>query len=230
MTDYKDDDMAVSLALHRLADKHSSSNFIETLEKSANEYLRSQASELPTDIVNGNAQDLEKMGIVIGPLSQDPLFHSVVLPKGWKMVPAASNPHFWTHLLDEKDRQRASIFYKAAPYDRRATIHLERFYDYFSGNSFRFRVSKNATNEPYNVPGDGDGVVAKKASHGWTEVYRVRCTVPTPESSHSLSLMDKIKYQNAANNALEQAKAWLKEMYPCYEDPSAYWNDEPEGT
>jgi hypothetical protein len=70
---------------------------------------------------------LEAVGVKFGqPYPDDPLFCDVVLPAGWKKQ--ATDHSMWSHLLDEKGRKRASIFYKAAHYDRRADMHVERRY------------------------------------------------------------------------------------------------------
>lgn len=52
------------------------------------------------------------------------LFCKVALPPGWKRV--ATDHSMWTDLVDEKGVKRASIFYKAAPYDKRAYLRIER--------------------------------------------------------------------------------------------------------
>lgn len=66
-----------------------------------------------------------KMGIIVtGWGKVDELFGTFILPQGWKKV--ATDHSMYTHLLDEKGRIRASIFYKAAFYDRKADISFER--------------------------------------------------------------------------------------------------------
>ena len=67
---------------------------------------------------------MEAWGIVfLGPVPNDALFQYVTLPEGWHKQPTEHS--MWSHLLDDKDRKRASIFYKAAFYDRSAQLHLE---------------------------------------------------------------------------------------------------------
>lgn len=48
----------------------------------------------------------------------DPLFQYVELPVGWKKV--GTDHSMWSKLVDDQGRERASIFYKAASYDRDA--------------------------------------------------------------------------------------------------------------
>jgi hypothetical protein len=50
----------------------------------------------------------------------DPLFTDVKLPKGWTILP--TDHSMWSKLVDETGVERASIFYKAAYYDRDAYI------------------------------------------------------------------------------------------------------------
>ena len=66
---------------------------------------------------------LERFGVkVLGPVEGDPLFLYVELPEGWKKVPTEHS--MWSHLVDDKGRKRAAIFYKAAFYDRSTHISL----------------------------------------------------------------------------------------------------------
>jgi hypothetical protein len=76
----------------------------------------------------------ESMGIVISdPVKGDDLFTNVALPTGWKKQRTSHS--MWSNLVDDKGRKRASIFYKAAFYDRDAFIRpvarfsIERDYD-----------------------------------------------------------------------------------------------------
>jgi len=66
----------------------------------------------------GNAL-LCRAGFEIGKeVDGDELFRYCRLPEGWKKVP--TEHHLWTSIVDEKGRERGSIFYKAAFYDRDA--------------------------------------------------------------------------------------------------------------
>ena len=52
------------------------------------------------------------------------MFQEVILPAGWKKV--RTDHSMWSKLVDDKGRERASIFYKAAFYDRSAHMNLVR--------------------------------------------------------------------------------------------------------
>jgi len=69
----------------------------------------------------------EKVGIEIVKEFDD-LFYEVKLPEGWK-IESTENP-FWSHLLDDKERVRAAIFYKASFHDRKAHISAITRYHY----------------------------------------------------------------------------------------------------
>jgi hypothetical protein len=77
---------------------------------------------LPKEINSGGTkEELERMGIVFGEIVDD-LFINVTLPKGWKIE--ASDHSMWSDLIDDKGCVKASIFYKAAFYDRKAFINI----------------------------------------------------------------------------------------------------------
>jgi hypothetical protein len=68
-------------------------------------------------------KELKALGFVFGePL--DDLFLNVTFPPGWSKE--ATDHSMWSDLLDETGKKRGSIFYKAAFYDRRAFMDLEK--------------------------------------------------------------------------------------------------------
>lgn len=83
------------------------------------------STTLPKQCNGCTREQLEAMGIVFGK-DEDDLFIAATLPAGWKKE--ATDHSMWSKLIDDKDRERASIFYKAAFYDRSAHIDLSNFY------------------------------------------------------------------------------------------------------
>lgn len=82
---------------------------------------------LPNEAFSGRVI-LEQAGVVFGSLVEgDTLFQHVELPQGWKKVPTEHS--MWSTLLDENGLIRASIFYKAAFYDRRASMSVVNWND-----------------------------------------------------------------------------------------------------
>lgn len=76
-----------------------------------------KSTTLPAEI--RGKEILEAAGVkFLGPVEGDDLFQYVELPEGWKKEP--TDHSMWSKLVDEQGRERASIFYKAAFYDRRA--------------------------------------------------------------------------------------------------------------
>jgi hypothetical protein len=79
------------------------------------------SSQLPTE-----GLDLDRcreLGIIVGEPVDD-LFTAVQLPDG--MVKEASDHAMWSHLKDKAGNEIASIFYKAAFYDRSAFISFNK--------------------------------------------------------------------------------------------------------
>jgi len=80
------------------------------------------SEQLPSEI--HGREKLEAAGVVFGePLSDDPIFCEAVLPKGWQK--RATDRSMWSHLVDADGKVRATIFYKAAFYDRNAVIYAK---------------------------------------------------------------------------------------------------------
>lgn len=146
----------------------------------------------------GSAQDvLGAMGIkIIGPVPNDPLFLYVELPPGWTKVTTDHN--MWSNLLDDKGRKRAAIFYKAAFYDRDA--HLDPITRYTYGSDYDRQEKENAA-------------VAIATDCG--KVIFSTTPVPLPE--------DARKGYDLKEEARKEAKAWLIQNFPDWENPGAYW-------
>ncbi len=105
---------------------------------------------LPTKWMHGSKKEtLEQFGVIFGDIVEgDEMFQNVTLPVGWEKK--ATEHSMWSELYDDKGRKRASIFYKAAFYDRSAHISLATRYTY-SGYD----------NEEYAVVKDGEKVIFK---------------------------------------------------------------------
>lgn len=155
---------------------------------------------LPKDIRGATRETFEQMGIVFGEDADD-LFVHVTLPDGWKKE--ATDHSMWSKLLDEKGRERASIFYKAAFYDRSAHMFPRK----------RFSVSSF-------VETDADGRIAEDGDGSHWSTYVTDCgkaitLMGTREREYGLRIVDEHE---------AKAIAWLKENYPDYQNPLAYWD------
>ena len=80
---------------------------------------------IPTDRDAITDDDLVQLGFVLGPTVEgDPLFQTCSLPDGW--TKRAADHDMWSHILDNEERVRFQVFYKAAFYDRRAAMSRAR--------------------------------------------------------------------------------------------------------
>jgi len=136
-------------------------------------------------------------GIVFEPAGEGALFRDVVLPEGWSK--RGSDHAMWSYLLDDKGRERASIFYKAAFYDRRAHVRIEP----------RFSVRCGSDHE---------------AELRWAELYDGGKKVF--ESKHiSVPGMGWDEVGAADGEAKAEVIAWLKVrgVDGPIDDPAAWW-------
>lgn len=137
---------------------------------------------------------LEAAGVkFLGIVDSDPMFQYVELPNGWRKE--ATDHSMWSKLLDDKGRERAAIFYKAAFYDRSAHILLACRYnisvDYDRLNKENICVA--------NITDCGDVIYSTE-----------------PECDQ-----EGLGTINKARNA---AAKWLDENYSDWRNPGAYWD------
>ena len=156
---------------------------------------------LPTEIRSFGDWDakeiLEAAGVkFLGPVEGDPLFQYVELPEGWKKVGTDHSMH--SRLLDDKDRERASIFYKAAFYDRRADLRL----------TLRFGIR-------------GDGY--DRIEEGVTVAHVTDCG-EIIHTTEPITIQDKEKPWVEGEHAKTAAQAWLDQHYTGWEYPGVYWD------
>ncbi|MFJ5151429.1 hypothetical protein ACIQCF_07540 [Streptomyces sp. NPDC088353] len=80
------------------------------------------SDRLPTNL-HSPREEFEAVGFTFGePDPRDPMFAPATLPDGWKRE--GSDHAMWSYIVDQLGRRRASIFYKAAFYDRDAFMSL----------------------------------------------------------------------------------------------------------
>lgn len=160
--------------------------------------------------LEANYTRLREMGFELSkPFDDDPLFMPVILPEGWKRKGCDHN--MWSHILDDKGRQRLSIFYKAAYYDRRSFANLLE----------RVTVENDWTEMEKRAGGEGKidrdvdihTVFAKQAGE---EKHVLARFVGLIENFRNREQMQE--------NVLGIAQSWAKENYPDHENPAAYWD------
>jgi hypothetical protein len=140
---------------------------------------------------------LEAVGVKFGEVIEgDPLFQHVELPAGWKKV--ATDHSMWSKLLDDKGRERASIFYKAAFYDRGANMSL----------TCRFGVNKDYERQ------DSEGVAVAVVTDAGQVIH----------TTEPIAINDKGKPWEEGNQAVKTAIKWLEQRCPDWRNPGAYWD------
>jgi hypothetical protein len=88
------------------------------------------SQSLPTAL-HSPREAFEALGFTFGePDPHDPLFAPATLPEGWTRE--GSDHAMWSYIVDQQGRRRASIFYKAAFYDRDAFMSLNTVYGYLA--------------------------------------------------------------------------------------------------
>lgn len=157
---------------------------------------------LPTNIRNdkdfNSKEILEAAGLkFLGPVEDDKMFQYVEFPQGWKKV--VTDHSMWSDLVDDKGRVRASIFYKAAFYDRSAHMDI----------STRFRVSRD-----YDLQNKENVAVTCVTDDG--KVVYTTEPIQLPKDT-------KQKYE-ITDQAENIAIKWLDEHYPDWQNPGAYWD------
>jgi hypothetical protein len=98
-------------------------SYIGGMEKAGEAQLVASAV-IPTERSVPDAE-LTDLGFVLGALVEgDPLFQNCTVPDGWTKRP--TDHDMWSEILDNEERVRFRIFYKAAFYDRRAAMDRAR--------------------------------------------------------------------------------------------------------
>lgn len=146
---------------------------------------------LPKEMRDVTREQLEAIGFKFGK-DHDDIFVNATLPSGWKKK--ATDHSMWSNLLDAKGRIRAAIFYKAAFYDRSASMRMERRY---SVCSYEDSVRDK---EYYEVVVKDGGV--KLRSFG---------EYPSRDYEHA-QMLEK------------EAASWLLATFPEHSDAFAYWD------
>lgn len=107
----------------------------------------------------------------------------------------ATDHSMWSDLIDNKGRIRAAIFYKAAFYDRKSFIN--------------FCTRYNCGNKYYDEKIEGMNVV--------TAIVKDNATGEILFESEKHTWCNSEQY-------VAQAKGFLKENYPYFDDINAYWD------
>lgn len=153
-----------------------------------------------------NINTFKHMGLIFGGKIDD-LFMEVQLPNGWKIEP--TDHSMWSDLKDDKDRVRASIFYKAAFYDRDAFVHPTHFMSagYECPADLDYNMDRKIRDTSPHI-----GYV--RDSNG-KEYYRTHEIIPSKEYGEKTFKVLELR---------DMAYEWLEENFPDHKDPLAYWD------
>ena len=133
----------------------------------------------------------------------DDLFYIVDLPDGWRIE---ISDHYWTNVIDNKGRKRISYFSKLVSYDRDA---FSNFYTRYSYSIVPFDDYTTSTYEerkfrPWTLYITDGGNRIKKLN-------QITCTTDD-------------EYYNSDDLLAEEARAYLDQNYPGWEDSDNYWD------
>jgi hypothetical protein len=158
---------------------------------------------LPIDMRNATREQLMAVGFEFGEPT-DNLFIACKLPDGWTKKATSHSMHSTLH--DDKGRERAGIFYKAAFYDRSAHISFRRRYNWNQ------QPVGGYDQEDYREKPD-EAIV----TDGNTIIWR-------SEPVNLDAIEDLTERYRAQNKQRDKAKTWLGENFPEWESPFAYWD------
>lgn len=179
---------------------------IERQEARGQEAFVNTAS-LPRIMQNVARTQLETLGFKFGE-NIDDLFIQAELPEGWQKK--ATDHSMWSKLFDSQGRERAMIFYKAAFYDRKAHMSLTNRYTCGTRPVGGWDAPRPHASEGYVTDAGVD----------------IHVTAPTePEPAFDRENREPWDKWSAAQDARRaEAKAWLDEHYPDFQNPLAYWD------
>jgi hypothetical protein len=161
-------------------------------------------SELvPLDMGQNTREQFEALGFRFGEQVDD-LFLKAELPQGWRKVATEHAMH--SKIVDGQGRERVSIFYKAAFYDRHAHMWLVPFYHVYASP----------------VGGYSDDWVADRQKQ-WEGTVRGGEVVAFRTEARLLG-DDVYKQIQTKHELCDICYDWLRAHAPEYENPLAYWD------
>lgn len=163
---------------------------------------------LPIEGTAGCRPVWEKLGFEFGSAA-DGLFVNAKFPDGWRKK--VTDHDMWSKLVDGKGRERAAIFYKAAFYDRSAHISLTARFSY-STQPLRGWDAEPRSGKYIGVVKDCGEIV-----------FQTEPTTPEPKYSDAERPAWKA-WQETKEHKSNEAKEWLTQRYPNWQDVAAYWD------
>jgi hypothetical protein len=158
--------------------------------------------------------------------SDDDLFMSVILPKGW--IKRGTNHSMWSELLDDKGNVRATIFYKAAFYDREAFINFNRKISHFVNRegfcNDDYSYNEKGIYNSYSTPFIGMIKTNKGEVLFKTKSYELPIEYEDYDGTRRYSERYKFISNIIKKVLLKECLGFLKENYPEWESIYSYWD------
>lgn len=159
-------------------------------------------AQLPGEVSGATREQLEAIGIKFG-ANVDDLFITVTLPKGWKLQATTHSMH--SDLLDHHGRKRAGIFYKAAFYDRRASMSMRRRY--------------SVASTPCTADGTPASYGADEHTHRSVDVLDCDTVINHVGRCADADYSSESELQS-------RARYFLDCHLPVWDDPMAHWDEQ----
>lgn len=184
---------------------------VEAQEKRGQEEQEAKET-LPITMNGCKKEDFEKLGFKFFGKT-DRIFWQCSFPPGWKK--RATGHSLWSNLIDDKDRNRGSIFFKAAFYDYDAFISLNPRY-------IIKRIMLDAKKEEIFDRKTGEFKDGKRGA----EDTLLRFDVVDTATEESVFASDLVERKAYISQEAEQKKCdeWIAKNYPDWKSPSAYWD------
>lgn len=175
--------------------------------------------QLPSEMGKDDKEILEGWGFKFSDEpSSDPLFLACRFPEGWKKKP--TEHYMYSHVVDDKGRQRARIMYKPEWYDRASSMFLHRRFSVLSVH--------DAEQPPYaqSQVFDGGEVVYISEKHEFPDPNKIpRTSYGVIEEEHRPAYEAARDAEDAAKEASRKECAdWLEKDYPDWKSSAAYWD------
>lgn len=168
-------------------------------QEAAGQMEQSLLQTLPKD--NRDRESFEKLGFKFGKDADD-IFIEVEFPKGWRKK--TTDHSMWTKIIDDKGRERGSIFFKAAFYDRSAHVSLSR----------RFGVRQSYGEDVKET----ESVYISDASNELKKRIEGFLKPDWNDREEAQERSTKI------DSATKELNDWLTNKYPNWQDVTAYWD------
>lgn len=174
---------------------------IEEQEKRGQDEL-CNSCQLPTKLSStlsiAAEEYYEALGIkVLRESKGDKLFYDVVMPKDWSIQHTEHS--MWSNLVDNKNRIRATIFYKAAFYDRDAYIIQQNF----------VQVEKDFIKDDAQYACYSDRRCVLKVVNANGEILKQSNEMP----------------YSASESTFDEYRQFILDKYPDMQtNPTAYWD------